>query len=32
MRSLCRCAEIYACAMRDVYTFGPTFRAEAGLF
>ena len=21
-------AEIYACAMRDVYTFGPTFRAE----
>jgi asparaginyl-tRNA synthetase len=21
-------AEIYACALRDVYTFGPTFRAE----
>ena len=21
-------AEIYACALKDVYTFGPTFRAE----
>ena len=21
-------AETYACALRDVYTFGPTFRAE----